>query len=238
MKLSRFEGRSIGLAGLTTGGVGKAWKAIADKMFAESYILYYGFPQKKIITKTKVFYVDPPLIRGKAIKVATRLLRQPVIAIVNAESSCIDKNLVESVVEDIEVGEYTIYMSIPYTSTELEKLYKEVTNIIYKHIPNIKLPPHPSYSLIVGVKKYFEVEEETLWSYEHLAVLMSLLDGKAKVKVDNSNCKDVVQSIFSGMEKVFTRSLLKSVIKLAIKRKIIEKERGLRVLEEVEARIK
>jgi hypothetical protein len=67
---------------------------------------------------------------------------------------------------------------------------------------------------------------------------MSLLGGKAKVKVDNSNCKDVVQSIFSGMEKVFTRSLLKGVIKLAIKRKIIEKERGLRVLEEVEARIK
>jgi hypothetical protein len=129
MKLSRFEGRSIGLAGLTTGGVGKAWKAIADKMFAESYILYYGFPQKKIITKTKVFYVDPPLIRGKAIKVATRLVRQSVIAIVNAGS-----NLLAAIASRLGAAVASISLLTLQLTFIVSFIGRLVTHIIAKRI--------------------------------------------------------------------------------------------------------
>jgi hypothetical protein len=64
MKLSRFEGRSIGLAGLTTGGVGKAWKAIADKMFAESYIIILWISAKENNYKNKGVLRRPTSYQG------------------------------------------------------------------------------------------------------------------------------------------------------------------------------
>ncbi|MCS7367472.1 MAG: hypothetical protein NDF52_06295 [archaeon YNP-WB-062] len=234
MKFLRHGNRNIGIAGLSLGEVRKAGRVIADKMFSERYVLFYGFPSKRIIMKTKVFYVDPPLIRGKAMKVAIKLIHQPIVVIINAESNCINKDLVEKSIDEIESGEYAIHMSIPYTSTKLEMLYRKATSILLNIFPNVNLPNYPSYSLIVGVRKYFDLDEDTLWNYEHLVTFMALLDGKTKVRIDDSNCKDNVQPVFSGMEELFIKSMLKSIIRLAIRRNIIERNIGLELLKEIE----
>uniref|UniRef100_A0A7C4BC73 Uncharacterized protein n=1 Tax=Ignisphaera aggregans TaxID=334771 RepID=A0A7C4BC73_9CREN len=237
MKFLRSGSRNAGIVGLTLGEVRKVRKVVTDKMFPERYIVFYGFPHKKIIVKSKVFYADPPLIRGKAMKTATKLVRQPVIAIINAESNCITRDLVEKVVDEIEAGEYSIYVSIPYTSTELEKWYKRFAKLILEVLPDTVLPLYPSYSLVVGVRKYFDLEEETLWNFEHLAVFTASLDSKARVRIDDAGCKDQVQPVFSKMEELFAKSMLKGVIKLAVRKKAIEREQGFRILSEAGVKV-
>ncbi len=228
--------RRVGVAGLVVERIGKAGKIVEDKTFAERYTLFYGYPKKRVVTRARLIYIDPPLIRGKAVKAATMVLHQPVIVIVNAESRCITRDVVEKALSSIELGEQSILLLVPYTTKSLEDAYTRALDILKKFLPEASmLPPHPSYSLIIGLRKYLNVEAETLWSYEHLAVFASIISGNKRIKVGSTKCVDDVPAIFSGQALRYVRSLAKSIINLAVKKGTLSKSRAeeaLKVIEE------
>lgn len=225
------ETRHAALIGLTLGHIKKLKSLLKEDIFTEKYLIFYGVSISRVIWKIPIFYIDPPLIRGYAMKRSVSLVHEPVLVFVNADSKCIEKSLVKNAIEDIELGKYKMFLSIPFTSSNFEKSYNRVVAPILKDVLGINNVNFPSYSLVIGLRKYFDLDEYTLWSYEHLALLNTLFIDKSSVRIEHSECADTIPELFNGVEDIFIKSLAKSIINLAIRQRIIEEKLGKKLIE-------
>ncbi len=225
------ETRHAALIGLTLGHIKKLKSLLKEDIFTEKYLIFYGVSISRVIWKIPIFYIDPPLIRGYAMKRSVSLVHEPVLVFVNADSKCIEKSLVKNAIEDIELGKYKMFLSIPFTSSNFEKSYNRVVAPILKDVLGINNVNFPSYSLVIGLRKYFDLDEYTLWSYEHLALLNTLFIDKSSVRIEHSECADTIPELFNGVEDIFIKSLAKSIVNLAIRQRIIEEKLGKKLIE-------
>ncbi|MDK6029176.1 hypothetical protein QPL79_07350 [Ignisphaera sp. 4213-co] len=225
------ETRHVALIGLTLGHIKKLKSLLKEDIFTEKYLIFYGVSISRVIWKIPIFYIDPPLIRGYAMKRSVSLVHEPVLVFVNADSKCIEKSLVKNAIEDIELGKYKMFLSIPFTSSNFEKSYNRVVAPILKDVLGINNVNFPSYSLVIGLRKYFDLDEYTLWSYEHLALLNTLFIDKSSVRIEHSECVDTIPELFNGVEDIFIKSLAKSIVNLAIRQRIIEEKLGKKLIE-------
>lgn len=231
LRALKSETPHVSLIGLTVGHIKKLKKLFGDSVFSERYIVFYGYPKYKIIEKAPTLYIDPPLIRGYAMRKALEIVRQPITVLVNADSRCVDRSIIKRAIEDIELGKYKMFLATPLTSKNFDRLYNNIVIPILKSVLGTQELAFPSYSLIVGPRKYLDVSENTLWSYEHLAALDVLINDKSSIRIENNNCIDTVSDVFNGMEELFIKSLARSIIKVSTRYGIIEKGFGEKLVE-------
>ncbi|MEM0026886.1 MAG: hypothetical protein QXT53_02030 [Ignisphaera sp.] len=231
LRTLKNETSNTSLIGLTVGHIKKLKKLFSDNIFSEKYLVFYGHPKSKIIEKVPTFYIDPPLIRGYAIRKAMEIVHQPITVLVNADSKCVDKSTIKRAIEDLELGKYKIFLSAPLSSKNFDRLYNGVVIPILKSVLGIHDLAFPSYSIIIGLKKYLDVNENILWSYEHLAALNILINDKSSIRIENNNCIDTIPDIFNGMEDLFIKSLARSIIKVSVKYGAVEKDFGEKLIE-------
>ncbi|MEM1609211.1 MAG: hypothetical protein QXG81_08075, partial [Ignisphaera sp.] len=147
LKTLKSETPHISLIGLTVGHMKKLKKLFRDSIFSERYIVFYGYSKSKIIEKVPTFYIDPPLIRGYAMRKAMEIARQPLVVLVNADSRCVDRSTIKRVIEDIELGKYKMFLAAPLTSKGFDRLYNNIVIPILKSVLGTQELAFPSYSI-------------------------------------------------------------------------------------------
>lgn len=181
----------------------------------ESYVVFYGYPRPRIALPMSTYFLDPPYSRGKVFIVGAKLVQNPVILFINLDSTCIKEDLVMESVESIIDGVSQLYMSIPLTDSEFLEAYKASVYRILEKLQLLQDLQYPSYTIVVGKRKFFLDTDYTPWSVEHLIAVD--LPGSS-IKIRNNKCTDQIPREVAGFGSRFIDILTKKLTaKLAVK---------------------
>lgn len=208
-------------------------KSIEDLIsVADTYIVYYGLRAFKQLMDIPIFHSEPPYCRGKAILSGANLVISPVIVVVNGDTLCFSIDSVNNAVTKVLSGETLLHLSKPQTNTDLTNVYRSFLQGILRELGIAQSILYPSYSIIVGLRKFLTTIPYSMWSIEQLAAMN--LREEALV-VENNSCMDSTIDYIRGFEKAFVKDLAKKAIEMALQRNTISKNRAEEYLRRVEA---
>lgn len=202
--------------------------------FYESYIVVYGLPTRRIYTKLRTIYLDPPYARGYIFLYGSILVQTPVALYTNLNSRCLDLKTIEHSIDYVSDGSHSIVLVTPFTNDRLTSLYRDRVYRILKEFGIGLELLYPSYSLVIGKNNIFRDSPYSLWGSEILASLMiELLAGKEIVKVINTKCVDKIPSILNGLERLYIEKLVKDVIQMFTEKGLMNETKAQNYLREL-----
>jgi hypothetical protein len=204
-------------------------------LFYDTYVFFYGVSRERIYTRFRTVYLSTPYARGYVFKYGSVLTYTPITFYLNLESKCFDRKIVEEVFEDINSGFYSLYLSTPFTSDNMRKLYNDKVYRLLKEVGLGLDLLYPSYSVVIGKSRVFKDSPYTLWSSEILAaVFIEIAVGRDRVRVVNSRCIDV-PDLRPEVEKLFIERLALDFIAMLLDKKIIDEKKAMEYLEMVKS---
>lgn len=213
--------------------VKRIYESIEDSIsVVDAYIVYYGLGGFKQLMDIPTFHSEPPYCRGRAILSGANLVASPVIAVVNGDTSCFSIDSVSSAVTKVLSGETLLYLSKPQTNADFTNVYRSFLQDILGELGIVQNILYPSYSIIIGLRKFFTATPYSMWSVEQLAAMN--LREEALV-VENNSCMDSTIDYVKGFEKAFVKDLAKKAVEIALQRNAISRNKAEEYLRRIEA---
>lgn len=211
----------------------RIYKSIEDSIsVVDTYIVYYGLRAFKQLMDIPTFHSEPPYCRGKAILSGANLVISPVIVVVNGDTSCFSIDSINNAVAKVLSGEALLHLSKPQTNADFTDVYRSFLQGILRELGIAQSILYPSYSIIVGLRKFLTTIPYSIWSIEQLAAMN--LREEALV-VENNSCIDSTIDYIKGFEKVFVKDLVKKAVEMALQRNTISKDKAEEYLRRIEA---
>ncbi|MCS7127989.1 MAG: hypothetical protein N3E36_01790 [Sulfolobales archaeon] len=209
------------------------YKSIEDSIsVVDTYIVYYGLGAFKQLMDIPAFHSEPPYCRGKAILSGVNLVTSPVIVVINGDTSCFSIDSISNAVAKVLSGETLLHLSKPQTNTDFTNVYRSFLQDILGELGITQSMLYPSYSIIVGLRKFFTTTPYSMWSIEQLAAIN--LREEALV-VENNSCIDSTIDYVKGFEKTFVKDLARKAVEIALQRNTISRNRAEEYLKRIEA---
>jgi hypothetical protein len=181
----------------------------------ESYVVFYGYSKPKSTLPLSTYFLEPPYNRGKIFVVGAKLVQNPVVLFLNLDSNCLKEDEIVDSVENIINGKSQLYFTSPFIDKEFLEAYK---NLVYGILEKVGLGNilYPSYSVVVGRRKFFLTADHTAWSIEPL---IAVGIPREFIEVKNDGCIDSIPKEFAGFGNILMDILAKKLIsKLNLKK--------------------
>lgn len=196
-----------------------------QRVFYESFIVFYGYPQRRVFTKLRSLYLETPYARGGVFSYGSKIASTPITVFINTSSRCIKRDRVVEAVNLIDEGLYSLYLSTPLSSDTMTSRYR---SRVYKVLRELGLGldlVYPSYSLVVGKSRLFKDTPYTIWSPEILSsILVEVAVGRGRVFVDNTSCVDIVGIGVKQVEEMFVDRLLEDLLYMLRSRGVVNRD--------------